>query len=152
MAADGHRVGLRPFLSPVLVPSPNGFVKVTMFSRIWADQSGAVVSVDALLVAVVLVIGLVVGLKSVRDAVVTELADVAQAVANLDQSYSFSGVVGPGTATSGAYFLDTTDFCDTSASENWTDATGSRCVNVLDSPQLFSPFDAAGNSIGEGSG
>ena len=98
-----------------------------MFRKLWNDEAGAIVSAEIVLVATILVIGMVVGLKSVRDAVVTELADVAQAIANIDQSYSFSGVSGHLAATAGAYFLDTTDFCDTTDGAAKTD---SRCVNV----------------------
>ena len=59
-----------------------------------------------------MVIGLIVGVKSVRDAVVTELADVGQAISNLTQSFFYSGVEGHGVATSGSFFEDLTDFCD----------------------------------------
>ena len=105
-----------------------------MFRKLWNDEAGAIVSAEIVLVATILVIGMVVGLKSVRDAVVTELADVAQAIANIDQSYSFSGVSGHLAATAGAYFLDTTDFCDATDGAAKTD---SRCVNVGMTPNYY---------------
>ncbi len=100
-----------------------------MLKKLWSDEAGAIISAEIVLVATILVIGMIVGLKSVRDSVVTELADVAMAIAQLDQSYSFTGVQGHGAATAGAFFMDTADFCDTSAAGN-TSATGSKCVTV----------------------
>lgn len=130
-----------------------------MIKMLWTDQAGAVVSAELLLLATGLVLGVLVGLKSVRDAVVTELADVAQSVANYDQSYSFSGISGHQAASAGAFFIDTVDYCDTSADEavgNLFAGADSRCVNVGDSVNgggAFNPTDDGtpfGNSIGEG--
>jgi Flp pilus assembly pilin Flp len=105
-----------------------------MLKRLWNDEAGAVISAEIVLVATILVIGMVVGLKSVRDAVVTELADVAQAIANIDQSYSYSGIDGHSTGTAGSFYLDAFDFCDTSAD---TDASevNSKCVDVAAAAQ-----------------
>ncbi|MBS0209993.1 MAG: hypothetical protein JSS27_13675 [Planctomycetes bacterium] len=97
-------------------------------ARLWKEEVGAIVSAEIVLVMTILVIGVIVGLKSVRDSVVSELADVAQAIANLDQSYSYSAVVGHHAFTNGAQFVDLPDFCDQS-----TDTTAvqmSKCVNV----------------------
>jgi hypothetical protein len=38
---------------------------------------------------------------------------MAQAIANMDQSYSFSGLDGHSTGAAGSFFEDTGDFCDT---------------------------------------
>ena len=107
-----------------------------MFYKLRTDQSGAVVCAELILVATVLVVGLVVGIKSVRDAVVTEMADVGQAIADFDQSYSFTGVVGHGGGSGGAYFGDSVDLCDTSATvaPDLEPHPGSRCVDVISFP------------------
>lgn len=99
-----------------------------MLKRLWNDETGAVLSAEIVLVATILVIGMIVGLKSVRDSVVTELADVAQAIANIDQSYQYSAVSGHAASTAGGLFLDARDFCDTAD----TTAPGQqpKCVNV----------------------
>jgi hypothetical protein len=97
------------------------------FARLWNETDGAILSAEIVLVGTILVLGTIVGLKSVRDSVVTELADFAQAIANVNQSYCYSGVCGHGAETAGSQFQDTTDFCDTQSNYN---TQGSKCVNV----------------------
>ena len=98
-----------------------------MLLRLWKEETGAIVSAEIMLVATILVIGVVVGLKSVRDSVVTELADVAQAIGNVNQSYSYSATAGHHTFTAGAAFTDNADFCDTAS---LSDAGNSKCVTI----------------------
>lgn len=81
--------------------------------RLWADQAGFVISTELVLVATILVIGMVVGLATVRDAVVQELADVAAAIGSVSQSYEYAAITGHSSATQGSGFQDSTDFCDT---------------------------------------
>ncbi|MHB8903398.1 MAG: Flp family type IVb pilin [Thermoguttaceae bacterium] len=83
-----------------------------MLRRIWKDEAGFVVSTELVLIATILVIGLVVGLATVRDQVVQELGDVAMAIGNVNQSYQYNGVTGHTAATAGSLFNDNTDFCD----------------------------------------
>jgi Flp pilus assembly pilin Flp len=97
-----------------------------VFARFWNEQDGAVVSAEIMLIGTILVLGMIVGLKSVRDSVVTELADVAQGMGNLNQSYSFSGINGHAANNGGGQFGDNTDFCDGFGSGG----TNSKCVNV----------------------
>jgi hypothetical protein len=95
--------------------------------RLWADEAGFVVSTELILVATILVIGMVVGLATVRDAVVSELADVAAAIGSVNQSYEYSTVTGHTSATSGSQFQDELDFCDTGDD---TAGTAPQCVVV----------------------
>lgn len=81
--------------------------------KLWNDEAGFVVSAELVLIATILVLGLIVGLVTVRDQIVQELGDVAQAFAQINQSYSFSGITGHTSATSGSQFIDTSDYCDT---------------------------------------
>jgi hypothetical protein len=97
------------------------------FRRLWAEQTGAIVSAEVMLAASILVIGVIVGLKSVRDSVVTELADVAQAVANVSQSYHFSGVKGHCANSGGGCYEDKADFCDNQWGGGGDNA---KCVDV----------------------
>ena len=96
-----------------------------MMKKLWNDEAGAILSAELVLIATILVIGMIVGLASLRDAVVTELADVGQAISNLNQSYSFSGISGHHTQTAGSFFDDEPDFCDRNPSSN---GQQSRCV------------------------
>lgn len=64
--------------------------------QLWQEEDG-VLSFEWSLLGVLLVFGIVGGLSAVRDGVISELADSAQAILRIDQSYSFAGFgVGPG--------------------------------------------------------
>jgi len=102
-----------------------------MFLRLWNEETGAIVSAEVMLVASILVVGVIAGLASLRDSVVTELADVAQAVANVNQSFSFSGVKGHHTFSGGGSFEDNVDFCDRQWSND--DNGNSKCVRICSS-------------------
>jgi hypothetical protein len=79
---------------------------------LWSDDRAFVVSAELVLVATILVIGMVVGLVTLRDQVVQELADVAAAVSRANQSYSFSAMTGHSGSAAGSAFTDLVDFCD----------------------------------------
>ena len=95
--------------------------------RLWADQAGSVHSAEVMLVMTMLCVGMLVGMKSLRDSTVTEFADMAQALANLNQSYSLPAAPPVGAAESS--FDDEEDFCD-QAADNDTATAGSKCVTV----------------------
>uniref|UniRef100_A0A7C4LIR7 Branched-chain amino acid aminotransferase n=1 Tax=Schlesneria paludicola TaxID=360056 RepID=A0A7C4LIR7_9PLAN len=83
--------------------------------RLWRDEAGFVVSTELVLVATIVVIGLITGLTTIRDQVSTELADVADAISEVDQSYSFGAITAHASSTSGTLFDDATDFCENTA-------------------------------------
>ncbi len=93
---------------------------------LWSDESGAIVSTEIVLVITILGIGMVVGLAAVRNSVVSELGDVAQAIANTNQSYSYSAVSGHAASSAGASFVDRVDFCDAGPGPGQR----SKCVSV----------------------
>lgn len=110
---------------------PNFFLaEIFVMRRLWSSEAGAIVSAEIMLVATILVLGVIVGLKSVRDSVVTELADVAQVWANVDQSYSFSATSGHHGFTAGGFFSDLPDFCDTSSNGQQVCEQQSKCVAI----------------------
>lgn len=80
--------------------------------RLWNDDAGFIISIELILIATIAVIGLIAGFASVRDAVVSELSDVAGAVQDLNQCYSFLGVAGHAASTCGSEYVDMLDFCD----------------------------------------
>ncbi|MBL9084676.1 MAG: hypothetical protein JNK76_22925 [Planctomycetales bacterium] len=98
----------------------------TTLNRFWMEDAGAVVSAEIMLAATILVLGVIVGVKSVRDSVVTELADVGQAISNLNQSYCFSGTSGHAGKTGGGSYEDKQDFCDSHCYRGGN----AKCVNV----------------------
>jgi hypothetical protein len=99
-----------------------------MMKQLWNDEAGFVVSTELALVATILVIGMVVGLTSVRDQVVQELADIAGMLSQLNQSYSFSAITGHHSSTAGSYGVDLVDSCDVSCGD--VSGNGAVCVNV----------------------
>ena len=76
------------------------------------DDQGFIVSIELVLIATISIIGLIAGLTSVRDSVVSELADVAGSVQDMNQCYSYNGVVGHSATTCGSDYIDATDHCD----------------------------------------
>jgi len=99
-----------------------------MFQQFWNDENGFVVSTELVLIATVLVLGMIVGLTTLRDQVIAELADVAAAFSNSNQSYSFSGITGHSSSTSGSLFDDNDDFCDLDADPSGSD---SHCITIV---------------------
>ena len=93
--------------------------------RLWGEEAGFIVSTDLILISALLVIGLLVGLVSLRDQIVQELGDVAVAVGNLNQSYSFAGhsvtFAGMTFTVAGSSFADASDFGENGMGEANTD-------------------------------
>jgi Flp pilus assembly pilin Flp len=97
-----------------------------VLSRLWKEEDGAIVSSEIVVVTVLLVLGMIVGLQSVREAVVTELADFAAAIGSINQSYSFAGITGHHSSTAGSAFVDNADSCDAAGASGGA----SQCVTV----------------------
>ena len=95
---------------------------MNLFRKLWSDDAGFIVSAELVLVATILVIGMIVGLTSLRNQVVQELVDVGQAIGSMSQSYALAGVKKEGVAFSdGSYYSDKVDFCQ----DPWQSAGGS---------------------------
>jgi Flp pilus assembly pilin Flp len=80
--------------------------------QLWNDEAGFVASTELVLIATILVLGMIVGLHTVRNAVVQELGDVAMAIGAVNQSYSYAGATGHSSSTAGSFWADATDYCD----------------------------------------
>ena len=105
-------------------------------TQIWNDDNGFIVSIELILIATIAVLGLITGMVAVRDAVVSELSDVAGAVQDVNQSYTYNGVSQtPGlhsdAASAGSSWTDLTDHCDTAE-----DVSGAadNCIVFTDAP------------------
>ena len=100
-----------------------------VMNRLWSDEAGFVVSSELVLIASIAVLGMIVGLTTLRDQVVAELVDVADAISTLNQTYSYSGLTGHSSSTAGTIFSDVLDFCDVQPPN--ANAFG-ECVTIVD--------------------
>lgn len=58
---------------------------------LWADEAGFVISTELVLVATILVLSMVVGMKKISSQVLLEMSDIGNAIGFLNQGYSFAG-------------------------------------------------------------
>ena len=79
---------------------------------LWNDENGFVVSAELILVATIAVLGLVVGLVEVRQAISEELEDVASAFGSVNQGYNYVGLQTSKAQSNGSGFSDQSDLCD----------------------------------------
>jgi hypothetical protein len=99
--------------------------------RLWQDDAGFVVSTELVLIATIIVLGGLVGQATLRDAVISELADTAEAINEINQSYSYSTVTGHSSSVSGTVFADASDFCENEGQDGQQGVTGNgHCVNL----------------------
>ncbi len=99
--------------------------------RLWSDEAGFVISSELILIAALVVIGLLTGLATVRDQVVQELGDTADAISELQQEYQWSGTTGHTSSVAGSLFNDVANFCE--AGTNASDQTATnppQCITV----------------------
>ena len=89
-----------------------------MLRKLMNDEAGFIVSAELVLIFTLVFCGVAVGMTTVRDALVQELGDVAEAIGALNQSYSFNSISAPDAANtahascSGSGFADQADDCD----------------------------------------
>lgn len=83
-----------------------------LWHQLWNDEDGVILSSEIALLGSVMVIGLVAGVTTFRDAVNSELGDVAAALGAMDQSYAYGGVCGHHAFTAGSAFYDRADCPD----------------------------------------
>ena len=91
-----------------------------MLHMLLLDESGFIVSAELVLVFTLIFSGTVVGMALVRDAIVQELGDVAEAIGALAQSYISrsveaqleTGGVSSHASLAGSAFNDEEDDCD----------------------------------------
>ncbi len=91
---------------------------MSSLKELWIDEQGFIISIELIMIATIAVIGLLAGMTAMRDAVVSELSDVAGAVQDFNQGYRVYGVRGHTASTAGMDFLDRLDFCDSAEDTN----------------------------------
>lgn len=100
---------------------------------LYRNEAGFIVSTELLLVSTLLVIGLVVGHSTLRDQVITEVADSADAISALDQSFTYSAINVPAYGSvAGTTFSDAADFCDSNdnGAQGVTNNFTGTCVTI----------------------
>jgi Flp pilus assembly pilin Flp len=66
-----------------------------LLTTLYADDRGFIVSVELILIVTIVVIGMIAGLTVLRDAIISELEDVSQAVMAIDQQQSVNRPLEP---------------------------------------------------------
>jgi hypothetical protein len=77
-----------------------------LLAKCWNDDAGAIIASEFLFIATILVVSLVVGLTSVRNAVNTELTELANSVLALNQGFTIAGQVGCGASVEGTAVIN----------------------------------------------
>jgi Flp pilus assembly pilin Flp len=110
-----------------------------VMTRFWNDDEGALITVEWLFVVTIMVIGLVVGLKTLQGSVLNELEEVAAAIGSLSQSYRIAcndlcpsvdpitGVVSSCASNSGSSFTDQINAWQVDTCVDRVDTTGVLC-------------------------
>jgi hypothetical protein len=81
-----------------------------MLRKLWNDDRGAgLLTAEWLFLFVILVLGVITGLVTLRQALISELTESAQALLALNQSFSFSGQSNCESSVAGSSGSDTTN-------------------------------------------
>src|SRR3954447_22338871 len=78
-----------------------------ILNRFWSDDGGALIASEYLFVATILVIGIIVGLTNLREAINAELTELGNAYLALSQGYTISGQSGSNASVDGSQAIDT---------------------------------------------
>jgi Flp pilus assembly pilin Flp len=78
-----------------------------MLHRLWHDDQGAVIATEYLFFVTIVIIGTVVGMTNLRDAVNVELTELANALMALSQGFTISGTSGQSGGSDGSQAIDT---------------------------------------------
>ena len=77
-----------------------------MLSKMWKDDTGALIATEWVFFVTILVLGIITGLVALRQAVISETTELAQAIMSLNQSFSFSGQTNCESSTGGSAATD----------------------------------------------
>lgn len=62
-----------------------------MLRRLWADDRGAVISVELVLIIGILIFGIIPGLVALRNSVIAALGTIGNVISTIVPSFTFSG-------------------------------------------------------------
>src|SRR4051812_15638023 len=77
-----------------------------LLTRLWNDDRGALIATEWVFVATLLILGIITGLIAVRQSLLSELTEFANAAMALNQSFSFAGQSNCLSSTSGSAAFD----------------------------------------------
>jgi Flp pilus assembly pilin Flp len=91
----------------ISITKEKGTAMKQLLSKFWNDDNGALIATEYLFVVTILVIGVIVGMTNVRDALIAELTEVGNALLALSQGFTISGTSGGTGSTDGSQAIDT---------------------------------------------
>lgn len=103
--------------SVALSPREKADSMKTLWQRVFDDEDGLILSAELILIVTIGVLGIVVGLSSVQQAVIYEMQDISLAIQSLNQSFAtptYRGCMkwwGRTSWVSGSSFIDVFDGC-----------------------------------------
>ena len=103
---------------------------MNVLKRLWRDEAGVTYTIEIILVATVVSLGLIVGMSALRDSVNNELADVGSAIDELNQTYVIDSIRGHSAGVSASNHIDDTDYCDLEDDASATQAEGCITLNA----------------------
>ena len=91
-----------------------------LLNQLIQDECGALLSIEMVLVATIVLLGTIAGLTSLRDSVVQEFGDVSAGLAELDHGYEFNDIFESNAienmrysfSISGSNYNDLPNFCE----------------------------------------
>jgi Flp pilus assembly pilin Flp len=98
-----------------------------LFAKLWNDDRGNV-AFEYLALVTIVGLGLIVGFSNIRNALVEEYTELASAVTNLSQEYSYRGIAGCGAnVDGGATNDDDNTYTAATTTPNVTDVSIDLC-------------------------
>ena len=87
---------------------------MSMFSKLWNDDEGAVLSIEMILIIGIMVFGIIPGMVAIRNSVNAALGSIGNLITNMVPSFTYSGfaitnVAGTTTIASVSGFATTTN-------------------------------------------
>ena len=108
---------------------------MNFLKTIWKDERGFIASTDLILIGTVLILGSIVGLATMRDEIVQELGDIATAIGQLNQSYSFAAFNNGQFSVAGSSYTDMADYGELGTLEgsnnNATAGSAPACIQFV---------------------
>lgn len=108
----------------------------SMLRRLWADDRGAVISTEMVLVIGILVFGVIPGLVALRNSIVASLGTMGNVLTSLVPSFTFSGFA-IGRSTGGGTIAQVQGYQLDGSSQNHL--TGAQVAPVLLDPTVVIP-------------